>query len=203
MDTTRHDSAESNQMKNYEQKNYDYLLGIEGLSETLLKNHFSLYGGYVKNTNLLLETLGKVESGSIEFNEINRRFSWEFNGMRLHEFYFENLAKEKAELNKNSSSFKEIEKNFGTYDKWLESFKSLGTIRGIGWVLLVRDRKNNQLMNIWVGEHNIGNLCDQDILVVMDVWEHAYMTDYGIKRADYINVFVNNINWTEVEKRFK
>ncbi|MFA5934374.1 MAG: Fe-Mn family superoxide dismutase [Candidatus Paceibacterota bacterium] len=189
-------------MKNYEQKDFSYLLGIQGFSDILLANHFSLYGGYVKNTNLLLEKISTIEKSSIEFNELNRRFSWEFNGMRLHELYFENLLKEKNDLDKNSNLFKEISNNFETYDKWFESFKALGMMRGIGWVLLVKDKRTKELINIWIGEHNVGNLCDQDILLVMDVWEHAYMTDYGIKRLDYINNFMNNINWLEVEKRF-
>ena len=51
-------------------------------------------------------------------------------------------------------------------------------------------------------EHDEGYFCNQEILLVMDVWEHAYMTDYGIKRADYINTFIKNINWSEVENRF-
>jgi len=185
----------------YEQKDFSNLLGIQGLSDVLFTNHFSLYGGYVKNTNLILEKLKSIEIGSVEFNELNRRFSWEFNGMRLHELYFENLSKEKDDLGKTSNLFKEIENSFGTYDKWLESFKAIGMMRGIGWVLLVKDRKTGLLINTWVGEHNIGNLCDQEILLVMDVWEHSYMSDYGIKRADYIDVFLKNIDWRKVIDR--
>ena len=94
----------------YEQKDFSYLLGMQGLSDILLTNHFSLYGGYVKNTNLILEKLSTTEKGSIEFSELNRRFSWEFNGMRLHELYFENLSKEKIDLDKNSNLFKKNNK---------------------------------------------------------------------------------------------
>ncbi|MDD4804169.1 MAG: Fe-Mn family superoxide dismutase [Candidatus Pacebacteria bacterium] len=186
----------------YEQQNYSRLLGIQGLSDILLTNHFSLYGGYVKNTNLILEKLKNLEIGSIEFNELNRRFSWEFNGMRLHELYFENLSKENKILDENSALYKEIVKEFGSFEKWQNLFKNIGLTRGIGWVLLVKDRKTGLLINTWVGEHNIGNLCDQEVLLVMDVWEHSYMNDYGIKRIDYVDVFLKNIDWNVVVTRF-
>jgi Fe-Mn family superoxide dismutase len=186
----------------YEQQNYSHLLGTQGLSDVLLNNHFSLYSGYVKNTNLILEKLKNIEIGSVGFNELNRRFSWEFNGMRLHELYFENLSKENQNIDENSDLYKEIVKEFNSFENWQNVFKNSGLTRGIGWVLLVKDRKTGLLINTWIGEHNIGNLCDQEILLVMDVWEHAYMTDYGIKKSDYIDIFLKNINWNKVEFRF-
>ena len=186
---------------NYIQKNFDNLLGLVGLSDAMLTNHFTLYGGYVKNVNAISDLLGTTKLGSPEYNELKRRFGWEFNGMRLHELYFENLTKSGKVLTKKSNLFKAIEKSFGSYEKWLEDFKATGMIRGIGWAALVNDRASGALMNIWIGEHDMGQLCQQDILLVMDVWEHAYMTDYGIKRVDYINAFINNIDWQVVEGR--
>jgi len=186
----------------YEQKDFNNLLGMKGLSDTMLTNHFALYGGYVKNINSIIELLKTAKANSPEYNELKRRFGWEWNGMKMHEFYFENLSKEAQSINKESKLFSEIEKQFGSYDKWLEDFKATGLIRGIGWVLLVKDRDTGALINLWIGEHDEGHLCNQNVLLVMDVWEHAYMLDYGIKRADYINTFVENIDWKAVEDRF-
>lgn len=186
----------------YKQKDFNNLLGMKGFSDTLHSNHFSLYSGYVKNVNAIIESLKTVKINSPEYNELKRRFGWEWNGMKMHELYFGNLSKEARLLNKNSKLFKEIEVRFGSYSAWSEDFKATGMIRGIGWATLVKDKETGALMNLWIGEHDEGHLCSQDILLVMDVWEHAYMTDYGIKRADYINAFIENIDWKEVEKRF-
>ncbi len=187
----------------YEQKNFDHLLGMKGFSDTMLTNHFSLYGGYVKNVNAVMESLKTLKASSPEYNELKRRFGWEFNGMRMHELYFGNMTKDQAKKTTTKDSSFEIAftESFGTYEKWLEDFKATGMIRGIGWVVLVQDKSNGNLINLWVGEHDEGQLGDQKILLVMDVWEHAYMTDYGIKRADYINTFMSSIDWSTVEGR--
>ena len=186
----------------YAQKDFNNLLGTKGFSDVILTNHFSLYAGYVKNVNSIIELLKTVKANSPEYNELKRRFGWEWNGMKMHELYFENISKENKILNKESKLFTEIDTQFGSYDKWLDDFKATGLIRGIGWVILVRDRETGFLMNLWIGEHDEGHLCNQDVLLAMDVWEHSYMTDYGIKRADYLNAFIKNINWKEVEDRF-
>lgn len=186
----------------YEAKKFDNLFGLNGFSDTMLKNHFSLYEGYVKNVNFLNELLKNLKPGSPEYNEIRRRFGWEWNGMRMHELYFGNLTKDIKVLSTDSLLFNDLVVTFCSYDKWLEDFKSLGMTRGIGWAVLVKDRINNTLMNIWVGEHDIGQLVDQEILLVMDVWEHSYMTDYGIKRADYIESFIKSVDWAVVAERY-
>ena len=187
----------------YEQKDFSNLLGLKGFSDLILTSHFSLYGGYVRNVNGLMDLLKTTKINSPEFNELKRRFGWEWNGVKMHELYFENLSKATKPLDKDSILFIEINKQFGSYEKCLEDFKATGLIRGIGWVALVKDSSTGNLMNLWINEHDGGHLCDQQILLAMDVWEHAYITDYGIKRVDYINAFIESINWQEVEKRFK
>src|SRR3989344_4270039 len=126
----------------YEPKNFDQILGTPGFSEQLLKNHFTLYQGYVSNTNKLAEILnGFIKEGKFgpEYAELKRRFGWEFNGMRLHEYYFENMKKGGAELDKNSDFFKKIEEDFGEWENWQKDFKSAGAMRGIGWAVLYCD----------------------------------------------------------------
>ena len=182
-------------------KKFDSLLGTAGFSDVMLTNHFSLYEGYVKNVNIFLDLVKTLKVGSPEYNELRRRFSWEWNGMVLHELYFSNMTKEVSTLNMESDLYKKISISFGSYENWLADFKSLGLTRGVGWAVLVTDKVTGALMNIWVGEHNTGLLAGTEILLIMDVWEHAYMTDYGIKRADYIDKFIEVINWSVVEKR--
>ena len=196
-----------NQIKKmYEQKDFKSLLGIKGLSDTMLNNHFSLYAGYVANFNKLNDILVAMEKdgkyGTPEYAELNRRFGWEFNGMRLHELYFENLTKNFKLVDTKSIFYKGLIKEFGSFEFWEKDFRSMGAMRGIGWVILYYDKNAGRLFNVWVNEHDIGHLAGAVPLLVMDVFEHAYMTDYGIKRADYIDVFIKSIDWEVVKGRF-
>lgn len=190
----------------YEPKNFDHLLGTKGFSDTLLKNHFMLYQGYVTNTNKLLDVLKKLteegKANTPEFAELKRRFGWEFNGMRLHELYFGNMAKQQAAQDRSSALGKKLAAEFGSHENWEKDFKASGAMRGIGWVILCHDPQADRLFNVWVNEHDQGHLAGCIPLLVMDVFEHAFMIDYGLKRADYIEAFFNAIDWKEVEKRF-
>jgi superoxide dismutase, Fe-Mn family len=193
-------------MNSYSAKDYSSLLGMEGFSETLLKNHFNLYQGYVANTNKLMEILGRMlkegKSALPEFAELKRRFGWEFNGMRLHEYYFENLGR-KAALEKGGLLYKKINEDFGSYEHWEADFKATGSLRGIGWVILYQDNMNDQLFNCWINEHDVGHPAGCTPILIMDVFEHAFMIDYGLKRTDYIAAFFKNINWKVVEGRLR
>lgn len=190
----------------YQPKNFDDLLGIEGLSDEMLTNHFTLYQGYVKNANDLLTKLKSfIEKDDVEpvlFSELKRRLGWEWNGMRLHELYFGNMVKKGKELDKDSELYRKIEKDLGTFKNWERDFRAMGVMRGIGWVVLYYDKNADKLINVWIGEHDSGHLSGLKPLLVMDVFEHAYMLDYGLARADYVDVFMNLIDWTAVEKRF-
>ena len=193
-------------MQQYEIKNFDHLIGLNGLSEKLLKDHFSLYQGYVTNFNKLDQILQDLEKegkfGTPEYAELNRRFSWEFNGMRLHEYYFGNLTKESQVLDRQSPLMTAIITEFGSYENWEKDFKAMGVMRGIGWVILYYDQLAKRLFNIWVNEHDVGHLAGATPLLVMDVFEHAYMTDYGINRKEYIEKISACWDWAVVENRF-
>ena len=184
----------------YEVKNYDKLLGTKGFSDQLLKNHFTLYQGYVTNTNKVADALSAMaregKTATPEYAELKRRFGWEFNGMRLHEFYFGNIIKGGKEIDKNTNLYKKIVADFGSYDNWEKDFKATGAMRGIGWVILSYDGMEGRLFNTWINEHDGGHLCGAKPLLVMDVFEHAYMIDYQLKKADYIEAFFKAIDWT-------
>lgn len=190
----------------YQAKDYSRLVGTPGLSDVLLNNHFKLYQGYVKNTNLMLEDTGKLLSEgkdrTPEYAEIKRRLGWEFDGMRLHEYYFENLGGKKP-LDTQSELYKKITQDFGSFENWQKDFISTGVIRGIGWVILYLDPQAGRLVNMWINEHDAGHMAGARPILVMDVFEHAFMLDYQTDRAKYIDVFMSNILWPEAARRLK
>lgn len=189
----------------YSAKTYSHLLGLAGFSDTLLNNHFTLYEGYVKNINALSEKLKVlIEKGELstpEFAEYKRRFGWEWNGMRMHELYFDNMTKESALLNDGKLK-EELIAAYGSLENWEKNFIGTGSMRGIGWVVLAHDIETGGLYNVWVNEHDLGHLVGTTPLLVMDVFEHAFMIDYGLRRAEYIAAFMRAINWKTVEERF-
>lgn len=195
----------------YQAQNFKHLLGLQGLSDALLANHFTLYEGYVANINKLNDALVELEKpalpagrndkfGTLEFAEMNRRFGWEWNGMRLHELYFGNLTKESTGLGDGTLKEK-IKKEWGSSAMWEKDFRAMGAMRGVGWVVLYYDAQAERLFNVWVNEHDAGHLAGTIPLLVMDVFEHSYMLDYGTKRVDYIDVFFRSIDWAVVGKR--
>ena len=188
----------------YTAKDYTRLIGMEGFSETLLKNHFTLYQGYVTNTNKVIDTLNQMlkdgKTATPEYAELKRRLGWEFNGMRLHEYYFENLGG-KGGIKKDGKLAKKLTDDFGSYELWEKDFKSTGTMRGIGWAATYQDVTNGNLLNFWINEHDVSHPSGCNPILIMDVFEHAYMIDYGLKKADYIEAFFKNINWAIAESR--
>jgi len=190
----------------YTAKDYSKRIGREGFSQTLLNNHFTLYQGYVTNTNRLMDTLSQMvkdgKTGSPEYAELKRRFGWEFNGMRLHEYYFENLGGKEI-IDKSGKLGKRILEEFGSYEIWETDFRATATMRGIGWVILYQDPVNGKLFNFWINEHEVGHPAGGIPILILDVFEHAFMIDYGLRRADYIAAFFKNIRWTAVEARLK
>lgn len=191
----------------YTPQNFDHLLGTPGFSETLLKNHFTLYQGYVTNTNKLADALFSMakegKTGTPEYAELARRFGWEFNGMRLHELYFSNMVKGGVTFDLDSGLSKKITTEFGGFDTWLADFKAHGTMRGIGWTILYYDPIGDRLFNTWVSEHDMGHLAGCKPLLILDVFEHAYMLDYGLKKFEYVEAFMTAINWKLVSERFE
>lgn len=190
----------------YPAKDYTGLIGIPGFSETLLRNHFTLYQGYVTNTNRVLDTLTALakdgKQGTPEFAELKRRLGWEWNGMRLHELYFENLGG-KAPLDRSGRLAQRLAQEFGSVEAWEQDFRATGAMRGIGWVVLYQDPLTGRLLNSWINEHDVAHLSGCQPILIMDVFEHAFMLDYGLRRADYIGAFFNNIHWGVAEGRLR
>ncbi|MDP2927043.1 MAG: Fe-Mn family superoxide dismutase [bacterium] len=186
----------------YEAKNYEHLLGLPGFSDNALKTHFTLYQGYVTNTNKFLEILAKEGTDSPDFAGFKRRFGWEFNGMRLHEYYFGTLSKTPVKLTEDGPLLAKIKEDSGSYENWEKDFKATAMMRGIGWAILYHDPIADKLINVWIEQHHSGHLAGLKPLLNIDVFEHAFMLDYGTKRADYIEAFMKVIDWKVVEERF-
>jgi Fe-Mn family superoxide dismutase len=160
----------------------------------------------VTNTNKVLDSLDQMlrdnKTGMPEYSELKRRLGWEFNGMRLHELYFDNLGG-RSPLNKDGKLAQKLIDNFGSIENWEKDFKATGSMRGIGWCVLYQDTSDGRLINFWINEHDVSHPAGCNPILIMDVFEHAYLTDYALKRADYIEAFMKNANWSMAENRIE
>jgi superoxide dismutase, Fe-Mn family len=199
-------SAGNSKEPTYIARDFSYLLDMPGWSSALLEMHFSLYQGYVKNTNLLIEEIEDLNkmggNRTFDYGAIKRCFSWEFDGMRLHELYFEAFTKDSNKGEIDESLAKQLKKDFGSVEAWKQDFIATGLIRGIGWVVLYKDPIIGKLYNVWVNEHDVGNLVLGEPLLILDVFEHAYITQFGLDRTGYIDLFFKSISWDMVNKRW-
>lgn len=192
----------------YRANDYTKLLGMRGFSHGLLKNHFTLYEGYVKNANKLLETLTQLleedRMDGPEFSEIKRRLSFELNGIKLHEHYFENMGKDADdEPGRENWFLKKVTYEFGSYQNWKKSFRAVALMRGVGWAVAIYDAQSGLVINTWIDQHHIGHVAGTAPLLVLDLWEHAMLLDYGSNREKYIDAFFNVIDWNVVSHRFE
>lgn len=181
---------------------------LKGLSTKQLEVHLGLYAGYVKHVNLIREKIHELETDKEKngylIAELRRRFSFEFDGMRMHEYYFESFEGGVQEI-EDTSNLKTITENkYGSWNGFIDHFTAVGMSRGVGWAVLYYDPKGKTPHTAWVSDHELGTLAGLPILLAMDMWEHAFMVDYiPAEKKDYINAFLSNLNWSVVEERFK
>jgi len=182
------------------------LAGLQGISDKTLELHFGLYEGYVKNTNLLNEQLdeltknGQAAGANPHFAELTRRLGFERNGMRLHEYYFDNLTAEGGGTPSRGFS----DAVGGDVEAWRKNFIAVGTMRGVGWAIASQDLQTGRISNHWITLHEDGNIAGSIPILVMDVWEHAFLLDYKpAERTKYIDSFLANVDWTAAEKRLR
>ncbi|HEX8176438.1 MAG TPA: superoxide dismutase [Pyrinomonadaceae bacterium] len=193
----------------YQPKQFD-LSGLNGISDQTLEMHFKLYEGYVKETNNLTARIseflqdGKVDQDEMPaYSELTRRLGFEYNGMVLHEYYFGNMKRQgSGDPEKTSRIYKTAEESFGSYDIWKADFIGVGKMRGVGWAICYENPANGRLSNHWITLHEVGNVSGFNPVLVMDVWEHAFLLDYKpSERPKYIEAFFSNIDWDAVERR--
>ena len=195
----------------YAAKNFDQLRGLTGLSDAQITEHLGLYAGYVKQVNSLVQELAEMkaerdQSGKdFSLAEATRRFAYEYDGMVLHELYFSNLKPGgEARPTDRQGLGRALAESFGSVDQWLQNFQAIGGMRGIGWVILYEDPANGHLVNQWITLHQDGIPARWKPILVMDVWEHAFMRDYkASERSKYIEAFFKNVDWNAVEHRLR
>lgn len=180
---------------------------LKGISAKNLEEHQKLYAGYIKHANLVQEKLDELkkdaEKNTYLIGELNRRFSFEYNGVRNHEIYFSSLEGGSRPLAENSELKKSIIEIFGSFDQWLTDFKAMGMTRGIGWAMLYYDPRDGQLLSSWVDEQHLGQLQGCTVILALDMWEHSYVADYQPSgKKTYIEDFFANLNWQVIEENF-
>jgi len=190
----------------YVVKKYLKPIDLNGISNEQVNDHWDLYEGYVNQSNILFKELTKLrKKGKVSdflYSDRKRRFGFEYSGMVLHELYFENL-KRGISLNKKNDFVSAIKEQFGTFEEWKEDFINTGKTRSVGWAICYMDPETGAINNHFIQLHEDGNIPTFSPLLVMDVWEHAYMIDNKASgRSDYIVAVMNNINWEVVLKRY-
>ena len=181
---------------------------LKGLSKEQITVHLALYEGYVKHTNLIMEKIAKLKKedaadNAYVINELRRRLGFEFDGMRMHEYYFEQLEGGATAANSDSPLAAAAQEKYGGWDGFIAHLKEVAGIRGIGWGVVYPDPQGGTLHTAWVDDHQLGQLAGLPVMLALDLWEHAFMVDYvPAKKNEYVEAFLENLNWSVIEKRF-
>ena len=194
-------------MHKFEEKKFN-IGELKGISAKNIEEHLKLYAGYVTHSNLVLEKITELSSKPEEnmplLSGLQKRFGFEYNGMRNHEVYFNSLSGKATPLSNESDLERSITAEWGSFEKWVELFQAIATTRGVGWAMLYYDRKENKLLNAWVDEQHLGQLQDCTLILALDMWEHSFVADYQPSgKKQYIKDFFENLNWEVVEENFK
>ncbi len=180
---------------------------LKGISKKSVDEHLKLYAGYVKHANLIGDKVKEYaqdsEKNAYVLGELQRRFSFEFNGIRNHEHYFKLFEGGAQGLSEDSALKTQIEKQWGSWDAWLGMFKGIALTRGIGWAMLYWDPEQKALTHAWVDEQHLGQLNGLSLVLGLDMWEHSFYLDFATAKAGYVTAFFENVNWTAVEENFK
>ncbi|HSE58875.1 MAG TPA: Fe-Mn family superoxide dismutase [Nitrospiraceae bacterium] len=193
----------------YQAKPFD-LRGLKGMSDRTIELHLSLYHGYVREANRLSERIrafladGPVDQDDMPlFSELTRRLGFEYNGMVLHEYYFGNLIRQgTGDPDRSSSFIRAAEASFGSYGVWKTDFVATASMRGVGWAICYYDPMTGRLSNHWISSHEVGTVAGFVPLLVLDLWEHAFLLDYApSERQTYVETFFANVHWEAVDER--
>lgn len=194
-------------MRKFEERKFDIPKDLTGISQKTMEEHLKLYSGYVKHANLILEHIEELSKDSekyaYEIGELQRRFAFEFDGMRNHEFYFASFEGGPAAYTNAEKLVSAIEEEWGDRDIWLARFKAVALTRGIGWAILYYDPVTKRLINGWVDEQHLGHLAGLSPVLALDMWEHSFVADYQPSgKAQYVQDFFENLNWEVIERNF-
>jgi superoxide dismutase, Fe-Mn family len=201
-------------MKTFEEKKFD-IPALKGISAKTIEEHLKLYAGYVKNVNVVLAkvdeysadtspVVGAGEEHAYALSEVQRRFAFEFNGMRNHELYFSHFEGGPRPVDPNGSLATAGYAEWASYEVWLKRFKNMALTRGVGWAMLGYDPVSKRLLNYWVDEQHLGQLNSVVPVLALDMWEHSFVADYQPSgKKQYVEDFFENLNWQNVEENFE
>lgn len=180
---------------------------LSGISAKNIEEHLKLYAGYVKFSNYIQNQINELskdsETWAYEIGELQRRFAFEYDGMRNHELFFSQFEGGARAL-ESGPLLQKIEHEYGSFDAFLSRFKAVAMTRGIGWAMLYHDKTSGHLLTQWVDEQHLGHLQGLSPIMALDMWEHAFVYDYPTsEKKKYVEAFFANLNWTVVEKRFR
>lgn len=192
----------------YKAKDYSNLKGLSGITDEQIEVHLKLYQGYVNRTNALFAKVAQLSNegkhGDSSFQELKRRAGWEWNGMRLHEYYFDGLAPGAGKLADDNKFAQAVAAQFGSVEAWKADLVGVAKMPGVGWALTYQDPANGQIWNHWVEAHQDGQPAGARLLLALDVWEHAfavYRKPLPPERAAYIDDFFANVDWDVIARR--
>ncbi|PIQ91372.1 MAG: superoxide dismutase [Parcubacteria group bacterium CG11_big_fil_rev_8_21_14_0_20_39_22] len=193
-------------MKKFEEIKFS-IPELKGISQKTNEEHLKLYSGYVKHANLILEHIDDLsedtEKNTYEIAELQRRFGFEFDGMRNHEYYFHGFEGGSKEIDDDSELKKAIEEEWGSFEDWINRFKSIAKTRGVGWAILYYDPHSKRLLNAWIDEQHLGHLTGLSPILALDMWEHSFVADYQPSgKGKYIDDFFENLNWSVIERNY-
>lgn len=192
-----------NHMKKYEPKEFT-IPELKGISQTTIQEHLGLYKGYVKNMNHVQDILADTTIDAYAKSEARRRQSFEYNGMKNHEYYFAALQGGAQDISPDSKLALKIREEWGSIDAWKEAFTSLAKTRGVGWAMLMYDTETGTILNNWVDEQHLGHLIGAQPILCMDMWEHSFVADYQPSgKGQYIEDYLSQINWGVIEENFE
>jgi Fe-Mn family superoxide dismutase len=180
---------------------------LHGISREQVDVHLKLYEGYVTALNGLRKIEADLSADPVKnalaLDGAHRRCAFEFNGARMHELYFSQWEHKAHALEPDSALGTALRHQYGSIAAWEDEFRTVAKARGVGWTVLHYDRVQDLFLNVWVDEHHIGLHGGVPIVLVMDMWEHAYMVDYvPAEKTEYVDAFFRNLNWSVMEARF-
>lgn len=189
-------------LKLIQPKNFNFS-NIKGISMNQLQQHYMLYKGYVSSYNKITSILNDKETLTTgttysEARSLSLGETYSLNGIKLHQYYFENMGS--VQNHPFGLVYKWITKDYGSFSQWKKRFTEMAlSVRG--WVVYSYDPIDSRTHIIGQDGHDVGSIWNASPLLVLDVYEHAYMIDFGINRKAYIEVFYQNINWEVVNNR--
>ena len=194
--------------RNYTPKTFN-IPKLDGISKAQIDAHIKLYEGYVKHTNTIYDKVTEwLHNGQgnhdYEVKELWRRFGFEFDGMRNHEYYFGALVDGAKPFDPESAVGKAILEYFGSFEALKHGMELVSKTRGSGWTMLYFDPTVSEFIIGWADEHHLGILSTLPVIIALDCWEHAYMIDHDTTgRGAYVDAYFKNLNWEVIDEWYK